>query len=311
MDLNFRQMRAFVCVAELKSFTRAAELLHVSQPALTVQIRKLEESLKSRLLDRTSRSVALTRIGRELLPVLQRTLHDIDAVVVDTHAQSAGRAGTVRVASLPSFAASLLPDVILACRTRNPGLEFVVRDAVASAVMRLVREEDVDLGITGGVVADTKLDVLHQWRDQLCLVFPADHPIARRRKIGIESLVDLPLVLTDPATSVRAVVDAAFLSLGRRPVLACETTYMMTAVAMVRAGMGLTILPGSAREIQAEPGLKSRPIDDAAFSRPVAIVKKRNRTLPPACEAFVRACVEATTKHGRNARQSARKTRHT
>src|SRR5450755_1168429 len=106
MDLNLRQIRAFVSVAQLKSFTRAAGLLHLSQPALTVQIRKLEEALKSRLLDRNSRSVELTRIGRELLPLLQRTLHDLDAVVVDTHARSAGRLGTVRVASLPSFAAS-------------------------------------------------------------------------------------------------------------------------------------------------------------------------------------------------------------
>ncbi|MEP6872953.1 MAG: LysR family transcriptional regulator [Burkholderiales bacterium] len=304
MDLNFRQIRAFVSVAQLKSFTRAADLLHLSQPALTVQIRKLEESLKSRLLDRNSRSVELTRIGRELLPLLQRTLQDIDAVVVDTHAQSAGRLGTVRVASLPSFAASLLPDVILESRRRNPGLGFVVRDAVASAVMRLVRDEEVDVGITGGVVADGELDVLHQWHDQLCLVFPAGHPIERRRKLSIESIVDLPLVLTDPATSVRAVVDAAFLSLGRRPVLACETTYMMTAVAMVRAGLGVTILPGSAREIRAEAGIKCRPIDDPAFSRPVSIIKKHNRTLPPSCEAFLAACSDATASTPSRTRQS-------
>src|SRR5450755_2436494 len=131
MDLNLRQLRAFVAVAQLRSFTRAAETLHLSQPALTVQIRKLEASLRCQLLDRNSRSVTLTRIGRELLPLLQRSLHDLDAIVVDTHAQSAGHLGTVRIASLPSFAASLLPDVILACRKRNPGLGFVVRDAVA------------------------------------------------------------------------------------------------------------------------------------------------------------------------------------
>ena len=104
----------------------------MSQPALTVQIRKLEESLHSRLFDRNSRSVELTRIGRELLPVLVRTLQDIDAMVADTHEQSAGRRGTVRVAALPSFAASLLPDVILAYRG-NPGIGFVVRDAVRAA----------------------------------------------------------------------------------------------------------------------------------------------------------------------------------
>ena len=78
MDLNFRQIRAFVSVAQLGSFTRAATALHVSQPALTVQIRKLEEALHSRLLDRNSRSVALTRAGRELLPSLQRMVQEME-----------------------------------------------------------------------------------------------------------------------------------------------------------------------------------------------------------------------------------------
>ena len=291
MDLNLRQVRAFVSVAQLKSFTRAAELLHLSQPALTVQIRKLEDALRCRLLDRNSRSVELTRIGRELLPMLQRTLHDIDAIVVDMHAQSAGRLGTVRVASLPSFAASLLPDVILACRKSNPALGFVVRDAVASRVMQLVHSEEVDLGITGGEITHTELETLYQLQDRLCLVYPAGHPIGRRRTVKIEDLVDQPLVLTDPATSVRAMVDAAFLPLGRLPLMACETTYMMTAVAMVRAGLGMTILPGTAREILAERGLKSRPIDDPAFVRQVSLIKKRNRTLPPAADAFLAVCI--------------------
>jgi DNA-binding transcriptional LysR family regulator len=296
MDLNLRQIRAFVSVAQLKSFTRAAELMHLSQPALTMQIRKLEEALRCRLFDRSSRSVELTRMGRELLPTLQRTLHDIDAIVVDSHAQSAGRLGTVRVASLPSFAASLLPDVILACRKRNPGIEFLVRDAVASRVMQLVRSEEVDVGITGGEVTDPELEVLHRVQDRLCLVYPAVHPVGRRRSIKVEDFLELPLVLTDPATSVRAIVDAAFLALGRLPVMACEATYMMTAVAMVRAGLGVTILPASAREIRAERGLKARPIDDPSFVREVSIVRRKNRTLPPAAETFLAVCIAATAR---------------
>jgi|SRR5579862_1635818 len=295
MELNLRHARAYVCVAQLRSFTRAAELLHISQPALTVQIRKLEETLRCRLLDRNSRSVELTRIGRELLPTLRRTLQETDAILANTHAQSSGRLGTVRVASLPSFAASFLPDAILACSKRSPGLGFVVRDAVAGRVEQLVRNEEVDLGITGDNLADNEVDVLHQVQDRLCLVYPANHRIGQRRSIKLKDIIDLPLVLTDPATSVRAVVDRAFLALGRVPVMACETTYMMTAVAMVRAGLGVTILPALAREIRAERGLVSRPIDDPAFARKVSIIKKRNRTLPPAAEAFLAVCI-ATMK---------------
>ena len=137
MDVNLRHARAFVTVVHLGSFTKAAAALHLSQPALTVQIRNFEAALKVKVLDRTSRSVELTRIGRELLPLLERMLRELDAVVADTHAQSAGRSGTVRIAALPSFAASLLPTVISATRAREPGLSFVVRDAVASRVVDL------------------------------------------------------------------------------------------------------------------------------------------------------------------------------
>ena len=107
MDLSLRQIRAFVSVAHLKSFTRAANLLHLSQPALTVQIRRLEDALAVRLLDRNTRTVELTRVGRELAPVFQRLLRELDTVVIDTRDLAAKRYGVVRIAALPSVAAGL------------------------------------------------------------------------------------------------------------------------------------------------------------------------------------------------------------
>src|SRR5258708_20510134 len=124
MDLNMRQVRAFVSVAHLKSFTRAATLLNVSQPALTVQIRKLEEILGIRLLDRNSRTVDITRVGRELLPVFQRVLHELDAVIMDTRGLATQQHGVVRIAALPSFAATLLPPIISPFRRTTPPTTF-------------------------------------------------------------------------------------------------------------------------------------------------------------------------------------------
>jgi DNA-binding transcriptional LysR family regulator len=298
MDVNLRHARAFVTVVHFGSFTKAAAALHLSQPALTVQIRNFETALKVKVLDRTSRSVELTRMGRELLPVLERTIRELDAVVADTHAQSAGRRGTVRIAALPSFAASLLPQVISAARAEHPELGFIVRDAVASRVVDLVREGEVDLGITGGEVPVDQVEVLHRAEDRLCVVFPRDHPLARRRSVKLTHLLDLPFVLTDHATSLRAVVEGAFARAGRRPNVVCETTYMMTATAMVVSGLGVTILPGSAREREAIQDLSSRPIDDDAFIRPVALVKKPGRTLSPACADFARACIDQLANPG-------------
>lgn len=293
MDLSIRQVRAFATVVELGSFTRAAAALHLSQPALTVQIRSLEETLGGRLLDRHSRGVALTRFGHDLLPSLQRTLQDVQSVLHDARELGSGTRGTVRIASLPSFAASLLPGLIRQSRRERPALVFELKDAVASAVNELVRSEAVDIGLTGGDLAENDLEVVQRAKDRLCLVFPKDHPIAAKRRLTIKEIATLPMVLTASGTSIRAVVDAAFERAGRTPQLSSEPTYMMTAVAMVNAGLGVTILPGSAREIRAEPGLRMRPIDESSFVRPIALIKKRGRTLPPAASAFLARCVTA------------------
>jgi DNA-binding transcriptional LysR family regulator len=293
MDINMRQVRAFVSVAHLKSFTRAAALLHVSQPALTVQIRTLEQRLGIRLLDRNSRTVDITRVGRELLPVFQRVLHELDAVIKDTKALATQQHGVVRIAALPSFAASLLPAIISRFRRSNPRMTFVVRDVIASRVNASVRSEEVDIGITGGELSEPDLDILHLTHDQMHVVFPSRHPLGRKRKITLEDLAELPMVLMDSETSVRSIVDGAFVAAGRLPIPACEAIYMMTAVGMVKAGLGVAVLPASAKEIRAEPSLKSRVIDDAAFARPIAVIKKRNRTLPPAAQLFLEQVLAA------------------
>jgi len=144
---------------------------------------------------------------------------------------------------------------------------------------------------------DPSLEILHAGEDRLCTVCPFDHPLTKKRRIALERLMDFPLVLTASGTSVRAVVDAAFEQAGVAPALTCEPTYMMTAVAMVRAGLGLMILPGSAREILAEPSVVARAIDDPRFVRPIALVKKRGRTLPPVAEAFVAAIAPRAGRH--------------
>lgn len=287
MDLNLRDIRALVAVAEAGSFTRAAERLHLSQPALTVQIRRLEEAIGARLFDRNSRNVTLTPTGRELLPLLRKSLEDMENLLRDARAMGEGESGTIRIACLPTFAASVLPELIIAMKRDVPRAVFQVRDVVASTVNALVRNEDADIGLTGGEVLDPLLEVLHKGVDRLVAVCPREHALARKRRITLSDLASFPLVLTAPGTSVRAVVDAA-LSESRTPLeIACEPMYMMTAVAMVRAGLGVTILPETAREVRAEPGLVVKRIDHATFVRPIAIVSKRGRTLPAITKHFV------------------------
>jgi DNA-binding transcriptional LysR family regulator len=287
MNIDVRQLRAFVTVAESGSFTRAAGSLNLSQPALTVQIRKLEEGLGLRLFDRNTRSVALTRSGRELLPALGRILRELDGVVAETRQLSTMQRGIVRLAVLPSFASGVLPEIIADFRRRHAGIGFSIRDVIASRVAELVATGEVDLGLTGGAVLGPDLEILLRGTDRMHAVYPEGHALARRSAIGIAELARHPLVLMDQATSVRQVVDAAFAAARVVPLVGAEVTYMASAVGMVRAGLGVAILPGSAMEVRAERGLRSQRIEGEGFARPIAVVKRRGRTLPPASERFL------------------------
>lgn len=287
MNIDVRQLRAFVAVAQSGSFTRAAGSLHLSQPALTVQIRTLEEVLGVKLFDRNTRSVSLTRSGRELLPALGRILRDLDGVLAETRQLSTMQRGSVRLAVLPSFASGVLPEIIAAFRRRHPDIGFSIRDVIASGVAELVGNGEADLGLIGGAVSGPDLEVLLQGSDRMHAVYPQDHPLARLKAIGVEDLVRHPLILMAAATSVRQVVDAAFARHGVTPEVGAEVTYMASAVGMVRAGLGVAILPGSAMEVRAERSLRSQQIMDESFVRPIAVVKRRGRTLPPASERFL------------------------
>lgn len=287
MDLNLRQVRAFVAVARLGSFTRAAALLHVAQPTLTVQIRRLEEALTVRLFDRTSRSVALTQIGRDLLPVLARLVQDLDGIIAEVRNHGAGYQGLVRVAALPTAAAAMLPKAIASFRIPHPGADFRIHDVIARRVLALVDAEEVDIGVTGGPTNAVDVDVLLTIEDRMHVVFPQTHALAETQLVTPELLMRYPLIMMDPDTSVRAVVEAGFHAAGLIPRPAAEVTYMMTAVGMVQAGLGITILPSSAKEIDAYPMIRSRRIEAAGFERQISLVKKSGRTLPPLSALFV------------------------
>ena len=161
-----------------------------------------------------------------------------------------------------------------------------MKDVIASSVLALVRSNDVDLGLTGGDVDFLDIEILFKTSDEMNVVYPQGHPIGKIARITAERLAQFPIVMMDPRTSVRAVTDQAFSKAKLRPVPVSEATYMMTAIGMVRAGIGITLLPASAREIAAEPSLRSKRINDPNFSRQVSLIKRKNRTLPPLSKAF-------------------------
>ena len=292
MNVNLQQLRAFVTVAKLSSFVQAARFLHISQPALTVQVRQLEETLGVRLLDRNTRTVRCTQIGVDMLPVVDRLLNEIHAVVDGARELSAKKRGLISVAALPSISTTLLPRMIAEFKRRYPSVLVVVKDAVTQKVLSMVKAENVDFGIGSFAEQDSDFQFKPLFEDHMCVVFLSGCPLERKKAITLKDLAGYPLILMSPESSVRALVNRAFQKEGLFPSPAYEVSYMSTAAGMVRAGLGISILPSSAIEMGELSGLRSRHLRNADLTRSIGLIERRGRSLSPAAGAFVESILD-------------------
>lgn len=288
MNINLRQLRAFASVGHLASFTKAANVLHTSQPALSAQILQLEDALSVRLFDRSTRSVALTQAGADLLPVVDKLLADLGGVVARATDVAQRKTGCVTLAALPSISSTLLPVAVAQMRERHPGIMVTPVDALAERIVTLIRAGEVDFGITSAPPNDLQLVFHPIATDRIVAVFPRRHPLLLSRKIGLADLLDVPLILMDRDSSVRRIVDEACAAEGRLPTPAFEATYMATAIGMVRGGLGATLLPSSALELESASDLVVRWLDNPKLERKLGVLRQRQRSLSPASEAFVK-----------------------
>ena len=289
MNISVRQLHAFCTVARLGSFTKAASALHTTQPALSLQIGHLEESLGLKLFDRTTRSVTITSVGRDLLPRAERTLAELSGIVEFASDVGSRRVGRVVVAALPSVASSLLPEAIAAFTAKSPGVAVVLRDALGGQIAEWIRNDEVDFGVTADAAFDASLQFSVIGSDEMVAVAPEGHPLAKTRRVTLEALVDYPLILMSRDSSVRRLVDNAFAERGRLAQPVQEPVYMSTALALVRAGIGVALLPSSASELRAASDLRAHRIAHRGMARQLGIVSKPGRTPSPAAEEFERA----------------------
>jgi LysR family carnitine catabolism transcriptional activator len=292
MNFTLRELEAFLGVAHFGSFTGAARSLNMSQPALTVRIRHLEEALGVRLLDRTTRSVSLTQAGREFLPVVERVLGEINAVAMNARDLSGRRRGLVTIATLPSIAAALLPATIGAFKARHPGVMVRIRDGVAQRVTTLVKSGEADFGIGSPTKRDSDLRLTRLMTDAVSVVFPHGHPLERRDTIVVEDLVTLPLILMDTEHSVRILIERAFDAIGAAVIPAYEASYVPTALGLVKAGLGVAILAFSAGEQAAIHELRIRAIEHPMLVRHISLIESASRSLSPAAQQMADAVRE-------------------
>lgn len=300
MNVNLRQIQALVSIARLGSFTKAAKTLHLSQPALTMQIHHLEETLGLRLLDRNTRSVKLTAWGKEVIPVFESVLQALDGLPLNGRdGATESTHGIVSLAALPWVCSTILAPLIAQFRKQHANTSVVLQDASAHQVMAKIRAEEVDIGVACIVEPDPTIRLTPLVVDRLKAVFAPGHPLKHRQAVGVEDLCHYPLIAMAPGTSVRLLVDQGFKSVGHVPIAAYEVRHTSTAIGLVKAGLGFSIVSSSALKLSAAAGVIARPIRHPGFIRTVSVIQKSGRKLSPMADNFLKSMLakSATWDH--------------
>ena len=182
MNVSLRQLRAFLAVAELESFTAAAERLHLTQAALSGLVKELEQQLGIKLLDRTTRKVELSEVGKEFYPLAERVMQDADNAVQSIMNLKEKRRGVVRIAAPELPACTFVPDSIAAFLRRYPDIDVRLTDTNAAQVVAKVRNGEVDIGVGIEHLVDNELESHSLLKSPMMLFCRMDHPLARKRR---------------------------------------------------------------------------------------------------------------------------------
>ncbi|HEX4944297.1 MAG TPA: LysR family transcriptional regulator [Usitatibacteraceae bacterium] len=290
LNMSTRHLRAFLALAELRSFTRAANRCHLSQPAFSALVRSLEDSLGARLFDRDTRNVELTAEGRLLEEPARRLVADFEGLVTDIGDRVARRKGRVSVAALPSLAAGWLPGIFAEFRRANPGVDLALHDTLSDQCLDLVRAGRADFAIaaTGPESPEWSTEVL--CRDRFHLVCRRDHPLARKALLHVKDLAAYPFVHFSRASSVRQHLEAALHPQQMSTVL--EVEHLTTVMGMVEEGVGITVVPALTLFEFERGSLMHRPLAVANLKRTIYIVRRADRSLSPAAQALYDLMIE-------------------
>jgi DNA-binding transcriptional LysR family regulator len=285
MKNSIQHIRAFLAVADSGSFAKAAVTLNLSPSALTVQIQQLEDWLGVALLERSPRHVSLTAAGQNNRGPMEKLLLDLDNIVAGSRDLAALRRGVVTIAALPSLCSSALPPVLKTFRAQFPGVEVRLKDVVAQRIDALVREGEVDFGLGVRARMSHGLDFDVVLVDRLTLFVPPGHPLAGKRSIKLSALSDEPIILTGRDSSVRERVEALFAEEGLSLTPGLEANYMSTVLALVRQGLGMTLLPESADDGSSD--LVRVAVDHPGVNREIGLITRVGQRLSPAAERFL------------------------
>jgi LysR family hydrogen peroxide-inducible transcriptional activator len=286
--MEIYQLRYFVAVAETGSFTKAAARSFVSQPSLSQQIMNLEEELGQALFHRLGRSVALTQAGHALLEHARRIISEADNAVREIK-EDAGAGHRVAVGAIPTVAHFFFPAVVAYCRASDIRLRLRSYENFRPNVVAAVLEGEIDLGLISLPLNEPRIVQTPLFSEPLLLAVSARHPLATAERVTFPDLKDENFILLGDASSLAAQVRRISGDYDFEPRIAHRCAQLATVKSLTAMGLGVSILPRSARNANDPEGLVYRKFTGAAPTREIALISHYRRHLGKGAQLFIDA----------------------
>lgn len=284
MKIDIHGVQAFVAIADHGGFQKAGTALHVTQTAITQRLRNLEAFLGVTLVERTTRSVALTTIGQNFLPQARRLLQELSATLVEIRETGKAQRGDVSVACVPTAGIQYLPQIIQEYSARFPENRIKILDHASSGVAEAVLRREAEFGINIAGQNHPELSSIPLLRDRFVLVCRDDHPLAKRKTLSWSQLQSYPLIVAGQVNGNRPLLDGLLGELTLQ--VHYEVQRSSTAVGLVAEGIAAAIVPKLAIQKGAYSRLRIIALSNPPISRTLVLVARKGVRLSPAAQVL-------------------------
>jgi DNA-binding transcriptional LysR family regulator len=291
--VDFGQIDAFVQVAANSSFSRAAEVLQLTQPSITARIQSLEREVGEELFERGGRGVRLTDAGLAFLPYAERILQTLaegrDSIDEVRNVQL----GSLQLGSALTICTYVLPHILHDFRSRYGGVDVSIRTARSEQVLAMVLSDEVQVGLVR-TLSHPDVETVHLYNDEIVLIVEPGHAFAESGRTTVEQAAGEPIVLFDRGSSYFGLIHGFFRQAGVVPNVAMELDSLEATKRMVEEGLGIALVPlvTIERELEAGTLVKVDIVDAEPLRRPISLIYKRHRKRPRTVQAFIDTLAE-------------------
>jgi LysR family nitrogen assimilation transcriptional regulator len=278
--MDFRQLRAFLTVADTGNVTRAAQLLNLVQPAVSRQLRLLEEDIGAELFERERHGMLLTDAGKALLVYARRAMLELDRARAEIGGAAEGIGGLVTVGLLPSTCEVISSALVTAVATNYPGIRMRISMAYAGTLQQWLETGEIDVALLYGVEKAPNIQTTALLKEELWVVGAPAAKLRRQKPVPLASLAGEPLILPSGPHGIRTLVDHACAVSNIELTVVAETNAMSIQKSLVRGGHGLTILPPIAiAEELARKQVTASPLCDPKITRTIVLALPAHRAV--------------------------------